>query len=185
MKAVLKSAFVLLGVSLLLTGCKSQKEVVEEVATPAEIESDSAPAESFVTEEPVQDTVKERTFFASINRGACYGSCPTYKMVIYSDGFVELEGFRAVELIGSYTTTITKKEMDDFVKKANEIGFMDLEDKYDGMITDIPSTTTAIVINGVKKEVYRRYNYPKRILHFETMFDDLMKNQDWIKVETE
>ena len=59
---------------------------------------------------------------------------------------------------------------------------MNLEDVYDSPITDIPGTRTSIVIEGVRKEVYRRYQYPKRILKFEELFDNVMKSAKWEKV---
>ena len=157
--------------------CKSSKNVTETSSDNIEATEAST---TVTTEKEV--TLIERTVFATIHRGACYGSCPTYKMTIYSDRSVEYEGIRAVELIGKYTSTISQKEYDQFIETAEFIGYMNLEDVYDGPITDIPGTRTSIVIEGVRKEVYRRYQYPKRILKFEELFDNVMKSAKWEKV---
>jgi len=157
--------------------CKSSKNVTETSSDNIEATEAST---TVTTEKEV--TLIERTVFATIHRGACYGSCPTYKMTIYSDRSVEYEGIRAVELIGKYTSTISQKEYDQFIETAEFIEYMNLEDVYDGPITDIPGTRTSIVIEGVRKEVYRRYQYPKRILKFEELFDNVMKSAKWEKV---
>ena len=157
--------------------CKSSKNVTETSSDNIEATEAST---TVTTEKEV--TLIERTVFATIHRGACYGSCPTYKMTIYSDRSVEYEGIRAVELIGKYTSTISQKEYDQFIETAEFIEYMNLEDVYDSPITDIPGTRTSIVIEGVRKEVYRRYQYPKRILRFEELFDNVMKSAKWEKV---
>ena len=157
--------------------CKSSKNVTETSSDNIEATEAST---TVTTEKEV--TLIERTVFATIHRGACYGSCPTYKMTIYSDRSVEYEGIRAVELIGKYTSTISQKEYDQFIETAEFIEYMNLEDVYDGPITDIPGTRTSIVIEGVRKEVYRRYQYPKRILKFEELFDNVIKSAKWEKV---
>lgn len=171
----------LAGISLF--SCKSTKDATE---TPKDNSTD---APSDVTDMAEADTTvkdtTERTFFASIERTPCFGICPTYTMTIYSDGYVEYNGTRGVDMIGEYTTTISDKELKNFETQATAIGFMELEESYDGMITDLPSTTTVIVLNGVRKQVYRRYNYPQRILIFEKCFDDLLKSEKWISKDGE
>lgn len=163
--------------------CKSTKTVTaENTVESSTVENDSGTSVQDDSDTTVNQQ-EEHSIFATIDRGACYGSCPTYKMTIHSDGFVEYQGIRAVDLIGNYTTTITKAQMEELTKMAEEIDYMTLEDVYDGPVSDLPGTRTSIVIDGVRKEVYRRYEYPKRILKFEALFDDIMKNSDWTKTE--
>lgn len=139
--------------------------------------------ESTKTNENGSDSVQERSFFASINRGACYGKCPIYSMKIYSDGFVELTGTRFMEPMGEFTGMISKAQLNTFIEKANEIGFFAMEEVYDSPVTDIPAITTSIVINGKQKTVMRRVGYPERIREFENLFDELLTSVKWIPVE--
>lgn len=131
--------------------------------------------ESFANQE-------ESVLFATISKGYCYGKCPVYEMKIYTDGKVLLEGKANIDYIGTWEKSITKGELEAFVTMAEKIGYMELEDRYDSSITDVPSTTTSIVINGVRKEVYRRANYPEKILQFEALFTQLLDSKDWKKV---
>lgn len=186
MKASLKYPFFALILTCLIASCKSTdnaQSTNEASNSPKDEVVSEAPANEVVENEQVSDTT-ERTFFASIFRSSCFGMCPTYKMTIYSDGFVELEGIRHIDLIGKFTTNITEAQVHNFRIRANRTGFMDMEDKYDSSITDLPSATTTIVLNGVRKSVYRRHNYPPSILKFEELFDELLKSQKWTPVST-
>lgn len=161
----------------LFASCKSTKEVeIKDTVAEAPVEENNVVLEEI----PLEDTVQARTLFASIERSPCYGNCPTFKMTIYTDGFVELEGIRSIPMIGTYTTTISKETLENFETQARAVGFMGFEDRYDGSISDVPSATTVMVLDGVRKEVYRRFNYPQRILILEKCFDALMETERWI-----
>jgi hypothetical protein len=171
---------------LVVTACATSKnnhEVVE-VEQPAQVEEDLATKPSSEEEEQkdsvtIAQVAQDDSLFAFISRGACYGTCPTYKMYIYNDGTVLLDGIRFMKPLGKYHASIDKAEMDKFVTKAKEIEYFSLKDVYDGRITDIPGTLTSIVIDGKRKQVYRRYNYPQRILRFEELFDNLLTTLNW------
>ena len=45
--------------------------------------------------------IEEPVFF--FQRTACYGTCPQYKISIYSDGLVMYDGVRFVDRIGCYS----------------------------------------------------------------------------------
>ena len=181
MKTTLKISLFALTFAGLFTACKTTENVattVVETSPQSELASE-APAVENVTPPVSKADSTARVFFASIIRTPCYGNCPTYDMTIYQDGFVELNGIRGIDFTGKYTTQLNEAEVHNFRIRANRIEFMDMDDKYDGMITDLPSATTTIVLNGVKKSVYRRYNYPPRILQLEELFDELLKSKKW------
>lgn len=131
-----------------------------------------------------KNMAKDDSLFASIRRGACFGSCPTFEINIYNSGYAELKGTRAVDLIGDYTATISKAKMQALLDMANNIGYQKMDDVYDNpMVTDLPETETSIVINGKRKSVRRRVNFPTEILKLEELFDLLLKSEKWTKVD--
>lgn len=183
MKTTLKISLFVLTFAGLFAACKTTEDVATTVESPKDEVVSEVPAAE-VALESVADS-SARVFFASIVRTPCYGNCPTYNMTIYENGFVELTGIRGIDFTGKYTSQLSVDQVQNFRIRANRVGFMDLEDKYDGMVTDLPSATTTIVLNGVKKSVYRRYDFPKRILQFEELFDALLKSQKWEAVDKE
>jgi len=156
----------LLFLSLGIFGCRNVKNSENTAVAPVE-----------------QSEQGDVSLFASISKSPCYGTCPVYEMKIYSDGKVEYEGKRNVERIGKYIATISEEQMQKFVTVANEINYFKLEDKYDSPITDVPSTTTTLSVNGSAKSVYRRADYPNKILRFEALFEDLFELLVWKKVD--
>lgn len=178
MKTYINLSFI--AIMLLSFSCKTSEDVstlsdnsdqTEEV-----IEPNTPPEE---TAEEVTPPSRP-TFFASISRGACFGKCPIYEMFIYENGTAILKGERFVDNIGTFETTLTEEEIQKFTDTALEIGFMDLEDEYDTpKITDLPSATTMIRIDGVQKTVYRRSGYPQKLKIYEALFDDLLETKKW------
>ena len=177
MKTLFISAFTLS--FFILLGCKTTKELTDKNDSITEANTETISQNEANPNNTLTEVSKNDSLFASIYRSPCYGTCPTYKMEIYNSGFVHLEGIRFMEPIGHFYTYVSPKEIQAFIDKANFIEFMKMDDKYDSPITDIPSATTSIVINGVRKEVYRRHNYPQRILQLEQLFDDLLKSKEW------
>ncbi len=131
-----------------------------------------------------KNIAKGDSLFASIRRGACFGQCPVYTMKIYNNGTVILEGKNFIDKIGTYTKHISKEQMYRFVQKAKEINYMQMDDNYDNKnITDLPETETSIVIDGKRKKVRKRFGYPKELVQYENLFDELLKTEGWKKIE--
>ncbi len=165
----MKYTLSILTLALIVVACANTKELPEE--------KNNAMSE-------FKNISEEDSLFASIKRGFCYGTCPVYEMKIYNSGYTKLEGTRNIELIGKYTTTITGDQMRALLEKAMTIGYMDMEDSYDNSsITDLPESTTSIVVNGKRKQVLKRYGYPKSLSEFEKMFDELLVSEEWTKLD--
>ena len=120
------------------------------------------------------------SLFASIERTFCFFTFPVYIFKINNDGTASYEGVRNVKRMGTYSSKVTPDQMNKLIEVAKRIGFMEFKDKYDNeTITDLPSTTTSIVIDGKRKEVMRRYEFPKEIKALEDAFDGLIESLDW------
>ena len=123
------------------------------------------------------------TLFASIHRTACYGRCPSYKVEIYESGYAIYEGFKFVEKEGKYTAQLPANDLAYLMDKAKEIGYFQLNDKYDSNVTDLPVCTTSMK-DDVRKTIYNRHQGPKELNAFQDLFDQLLDNQTWKKVAT-
>ncbi len=162
---IMKNILSILTLALLAIACANTKELPKENA--------SAMSE-------FKNITEGDSLFASIKRGFCYGTCPVFEIKIYNSGYTTLEGTRNIDLIGNYSTTITADQMRALLEKAMTIGYMDMEDSYDNsMITDLPESTTSIVVNGKRKQVLKRHGFPKSLTEFEKMFDELLVSEEW------
>ena len=173
--------FLFLGI--LLVGCKVQSDITatgpESLSTP-EINNTEVPI-PFAIENSVQ--LKD-SLFTSIEKGPCFGNCPTYTMNIYSNGTVVLKAVRAIDKKGLFQSQVTPEQLNRFILKAKEIGFAEMNDTYDNKsVTDLPMVKTSIVLDGKRKQVKRRYEYPKEIRELEKLFDNLLEELTWDKIQ--
>lgn len=147
-------------VAVLLTACHSQKNSTDQ---------SSAPEQSWQ-----QDTV-----VISFERTACFGKCPTFKADFYGDGKVLYHGMDNVENKGHFQGKVDTDQLEILYKKAEAIAFFQMNDKYDGNITDVPSQIYFIEMYGKKKKIFARYKTPLALNDLGAMIDGVVNGIKW------
>lgn len=163
----MKSLVIISIMAVALTGiaCSSKKN-----ATPMTTEQSNAGTK----------IEKSDSLFVSLERSYCFGTCPVYKIEIYNSGFAVYTGQANTDKIGTFTTKFSKDQLNSLTNVAKEINYMSLNDVYDNPgVTDLPSHTSSIVINGVRKTVKRRIGYPQSIVVFEKQIDAIIGETNW------
>jgi len=170
-----KHILLFLSISAVLLSCATTKNTTDTNTPPPPVPS--APSEEQAI---FQDLAEGDSLFAHIKKGYCFGTCPVYEMKIYNSGLVVLQGTQNIDLLGEQKTRLTTDEMLAFIDKANSIKYFEMEDEYDNKgITDLPETITSIVIDGKRKQVRKRYGYPRELTSFEDLFSALLESHDW------
>jgi len=103
----------------------------------------------------------------SINRGACFGTCPIYTISIFSDMSVVYHGKKFVDKIGTVEFKLSKEEINSILQKANSINYCKMESEYTEMITDLPTTHIKIF----DKKITDYYGAPKELKELEKLID--------------
>ena len=118
----------------------------------------------------------------SLEKGACYGKCPVYKVIFKSDGAASYFGEKNVERIGEFKGSIDKFYFYKLSQLIQYENFFDLEDNYESGMTDLPSAYVSVVKNGVRKSV-RDYGSegPIKLWTIETVIDALAEKINWLK----
>ncbi|MCH2229576.1 MAG: DUF6438 domain-containing protein [Crocinitomicaceae bacterium] len=166
----------LIAITFIFASCANTQKAAESSSIKETIQNDQVE----FSEENAK--LSEDNIFATMKRGYCYGTCPVFELKIYNNGTVTLHAIANLELEGLFSAKLSKEEMAAFAQKAKDIKYMDMEDVYDNAgISDLPSTTTSIVLNGVKKQVVKRYGYPIELKAFEKLFDALIESENWVK----
>ena len=114
----------------------------------------------------------------TIERGACFGSCPIYSAQIYADGTVIYRGVDFVKIKGNRRHRIPKDRVNELIKAFEQINYFSLKERYDTdengrSVTDMPTTTTSISWNGKYKKVIDYYYSPKELVTLEDLIDKL------------
>lgn len=117
----------------------------------------------------------------TMDRTACFGACPDYSLVIYGNGTVHYDGHRYVSVTGKQTATIPQEDVNRLVRKSIEIGYFGLRDSYTEPVTDLPTTTTSVTIDGLTKKIVDYAGAPSSLKDFERMIDEISGSARWVK----
>jgi hypothetical protein len=121
-------------------------------------------------------TVKDDSgLFLTLEKTACFGTCPIYSLLIFQDGTAIYEGRRFVSDSGSFKINFTPEQLNAIKAKAEEIKYFELEDKYDSPVTDFPTTITSIRIGNKIKIIQNRVAGPGELKSFESFVESMMK----------
>ena len=133
---------------------------------------------------PVLSNIKE--VVVTLERTACFGVCPVYKLTIYGDGRVVYEGIRFVRVEGTITTTISEDEIRQLIAEFQKIDYFSLKDSYEEHnATDMPSAFTSLTVDGKTKTV-RHYHgdlsAPQKLTELENKIDQIVDSDQWTKL---
>ena len=133
----------------------------------------------------------------SLERTACFGTCPDYSLMIRGDGSVIYEGRQFVKIKGQEKKQISTDDVVKLLRKFYEIDFFsfnaeykeerDISVKPDGriqevtmMVTDQPTTHVHLRIDYYQKSVEDYYNAPDSLRQLEKMIDDVSGATNWV-----
>ena len=112
----------------------------------------------------------EKTKIISLEKTACFGTCPIFSINIFNNGDVLYYGKKFVKKLGNLNLELDQKEINQILNKAKEINFNNLKSEYTENISDLP--TTYITIN--KKTIKNYYGAPKELKDLEKLIESFV-----------
>lgn len=140
---------------------------------------------------PPPPLVREHVLLASIDRGACYGTCPVYTLAVYRDGTVEYEGKLYVKTTGKAAGTVTDEQMAALDKLFTSDHYLAYDSKYTSYdVTDESSARTAYRPPGAREtKTVDHYagdsKAPESLTKLEDRFDAIVQSERWIGTDAE
>jgi acetamidase/formamidase len=129
----------------------------------------------------------------TLERTACFGTCPIYKVTIASDGTVNFEGRRFVKTVGAARGQITPQAFRKLIEEFRTINYFSLPDRYTPgtpdcprMVTDMPSANTSLRLDGKTKSVAHYHGCGDSgalaaLTALEHKLDEVAGTEKWIK----
>ena len=117
----------------------------------------------------------------SLERTVCFGFCPDYTVTVFGDGTVVYEGRNYVAVEGEQRGQISQEQVRELVDEFYKARFFSMTDRYEQSVTDLPSQTTSITIDGETKTVYRYGFGPTRLAELEDKIDEIAQTEKWVK----
>ena len=118
----------------------------------------------------------------TMERTACHGTCPIYKLTISGDGTVIYEGQDFVQVKGKQTASLRPTQIQDLVTAFDQAKFSTLPDYTHEDTTDSPSVITSITLNGKTKTVNHYYgdkSAPQELFDLESKIDEITNSTQW------
>ncbi len=133
---------------------------------------------------PVSAPAQEPGVEISLQRTACYGFCPVYRVTIRGDGTVHYVGERFVNVVGERSGAIPRAEVDRLLRRFDDIGFAALREEYRGQMTDLPTTIVTLTRNGQSKRVVDyggvSAGMPRAMRALEDEIDRVANTAQWV-----
>ncbi|MEO8606553.1 MAG: DUF6438 domain-containing protein [Chloroflexota bacterium] len=123
----------------------------------------------------------------TLERTACFGTCPVYTITILEDGTVNYEGQDFVDVTGKQTSELTPETVKQMVAAFEKAGYFDWKETYDTQIvTDLPTVMTSVTLDGKIHSISHYmgdYTAPLELTFLEQWVDEMANSQLWTGVE--
>lgn len=160
---------------------------------------DGKPVAAIVTEEVYEEERPERQVpmpqapleqvRIGLQRGACLGSCPEYRIEVHGDGQVVYEGLRHVAVQGRHVYRVPVEEVARLVESAREKDLWSMKPAYSAEITDHPGYTVTLEVDGQLHRIYdyvgRKAGMPRLVTEFEEEIDAVARTGAWVGLSNE
>jgi hypothetical protein len=129
-----------------------------------------------------------KTVTIELERTACYGTCPAYKLTIHGDGRVEYNGKSHVKEIGAREGRIETEKIKALGAVFTKMKFWEIvEDFSPGkckgrVCTDMSTAITQLNVREVTHRVNHYYGCamaPKSLFDLESLIDKSVNSEQW------
>lgn len=145
--------------------------------------------------------VRNDKLLIGLQRTACYGSCPDYKVTIDGQGNVifttrpplddregvvhrEYSKFSGVRVSGTHRTVVSKADVAKLLQKFKAADFFSLKDEYSSAVTDNPTYILSIYTGNGRKTVVdyvgEKAGMPPVVTSLQDAIDKLAGTDRWI-----
>ncbi len=114
---------------------------------------------------------------------SCYGTCPVYKLIIYQNGHITLNGIKHMDYIGEHTSMVDKTKLENIISSFDKSSFFNFNDEYRSLFKDLPTKYISYHKDGELKKIMAYDNIPKELNHLILILENLIKELDWEKVK--
>jgi hypothetical protein len=126
---------------------------------------------------------------ASLERTACFGTCPIYKVTVHTDGTVEYQGKRFVKVVGQQVAKLSPEQVKALRTAFAQAKYFELKGTFDCyQMTDLPWAISSYR-DGGKERTIRHYfgcrGVPEALKTLERRVDEIVGTERWIGTKEE
>lgn len=134
----------------------------------------------FITKITPKDTqISNLVEILRFQKTACFGFCPTFDFILYSNGLILYNGKMHVKHEGLIYGLMSESQWTTIKSKAASINFNNLAERYPTNereeIPDLPLTITGVNYNGVYKIVKNSHSAPLELKELEAHVQSIVE----------
>jgi hypothetical protein len=125
----------------------------------------------------------------TLERTACFGRCPVYRLSISAGGVVRYEGTANVKRLGAAEDTIPSARVDSLVQEIAQQGYFGFDEEYVNgspactrYSTDSPSVNTSVIAADQRRQVHHDHgcsDAPAELARIEARIDEVAGSSRW------
>ncbi|MEA2713779.1 MAG: hypothetical protein QOK27_1740 [Gemmatimonadales bacterium] len=125
----------------------------------------------------------------TLERTACFGSCPVYTISVTASGDVQYEGRAHVRKMGAATGRVPQELVDALLSELNRGGYFTFAERYTSpeptcgrYVTDSPTVITSVTLGGRTKRIAHDYGCggaPGALVVLEHRIDEALSSDQW------
>jgi hypothetical protein len=120
----------------------------------------------------------------TMEKTACYGTCPVYSIIIYGNGKTVYEGKEHVKKTGKYEKQLSPQEISKLFNAFECANFFDFRSEYTEEVTDLPTTYLTFEHRGFKKKITDYYGAPEELKKLEKLVEAIVESESgWKEIE--
>jgi len=119
------------------------------------------------------------SLFLTFERTPCFGKCPAFRVKLYRNGHASYEGIQFAEHMGMHIGKVDPSTVLAIHAEAQKFDFFNLESKYDGPVTDLPSMIFQMSANAKTHKILARYKVPAELKAYGKYLDQVFDGIRW------
>jgi hypothetical protein len=141
------------------------------------------------TSEPPDQSPAQTGPVITLERTACFGGCPVYRIAVSRDGLVTYEGTANVRRIGTATAQISADRIEALLNELEQAGYFTFASRYAvseptcrRYTTDSPTTISSATFKGRTKRIEHDYGcggVPGALRVMENRIDEVLGSGQW------
>jgi hypothetical protein len=131
----------------------------------------------------VAQTSRAEPIEITIERTACFGTCPEYTVTLKDDGTVTYNGRQFVRVTGEHTWKIDPAAVRALASEMEAAGYFGLKDEYTALMTDHPTTRTSLTIGSRSKRIRDYISGPQTLKDIEQRIDEVSGSKKYVFID--
>jgi Domain of unknown function (DUF6438) len=125
----------------------------------------------------------------TLERTACFGQCPVYRIAVSPAGLVSYEGIAHVRQLGAATGQVPSGRLSTLLRELDEAGYFSLANRYTSAepvcgryVTDLPTVITSVTYQGRTKRIEHDQGcgaVPGALTVLEQRIDEVLGSGRW------